>query len=147
MRFAFYTGFAEAIRRLGAAGAAEYALRLGFSGAELLSSLQGGMEVLPDANAARELHGALKARGLPLVCYSVYADLWHNTNAEQQLLKKAELAAELECPYLHHTLFTTYHPGPQDPDFDKALEKIADSAARVAEHAARYRNTDPSICQ
>lgn len=137
MKFAFYTGFAEKIQALGAEKAADYALSLGFSGVELLSSLQGGTEVLPDKAAAGVLHRALQSRGLPMVCYSVYADLWHNPNAEALLLQKAELAAELECPYLHHTLFPTYHPGENDPAFGEALEKIADSAARIAARAAQ----------
>ena len=137
MKIAFYTGFAEKIQELGPAGAAEYALRLGFSGVELLASIQGGVDSLPDLNTARELHRALKERGLPMVCCSVYADLWHNPRAEELLLQKAEFAAELECPYLHHTLFPTYCPGPNDPPFEEALEKIADSAAHIAKHAEK----------
>ncbi|MBR4888992.1 MAG: sugar phosphate isomerase/epimerase [Clostridia bacterium] len=137
MKFAFYVGFAEKIQELGPAGAAEYALRLGFSGTELLASVQGGADSLPDMATARELHRALKERGLPMVCCSVYADLWHNPRAEELLLKKAEYTAELECPYLHHTLFPTYHPGESDPSFEEALKKVAESAARIAKHAEK----------
>ena len=138
LKFAIYSQFTDKIDQLGASGAAEYALRLGFSAAELFSSTEGGEDILSDLTTVRGIHTTMKEHNLPVVCYSVYSNLWHNPNAEKILMQKAEFASELECPYLHHTLFPPYSLQQGDPSYEEVLEKIADSAAKIADHAAQY---------
>ena len=139
MEFVMFSGFTDALLSRGPAGVADYAKGLGFSGGELFASTEHPTcDPVSDHQTARELHGVFRKAGFPIACFSVYTNLWNRPENEAFLMKKAELAAELECPYLHHTLFPVYHPAPDDPGYAEAREQILESAIRIANHAARY---------
>ena len=139
MKFAFYSQFPDALFQFGHSGAAEYAKKLGFSGVELYSPpVPGYPDVMPDLASAHTMHDTFKKSDLPIVCYTVPADLWTIPNIEKLLMYKIELAAELECPYLHHTLFKTYNIDSKCPSFEEALKKITESTIRVAEYAEKH---------
>lgn len=139
MNFIMFSGFTDALLSRGPAGVTDYAKGLGFSGGELFASTEHPTcDPVPDAKTARELGGIFKKQDFPIACFSVYTTLWNRPENEAFLMKKAEMASEMECPFLHHTLFPTYHPAPDDPDYAEARERILESAARIANHAARY---------
>ncbi|MBQ2755637.1 MAG: sugar phosphate isomerase/epimerase [Oscillospiraceae bacterium] len=139
MNFTFYTQFTDALFQFGHSGAAEYAKKLGYSSVELFSPGGPGYpDILPDHATAHTLHETLKKQEVPVACYTVPTDLWHNPNAEKLLMYKAELASELECPYLHHTLFMSYNIKEGDPSYEEARDRILESAAKVADHAKKH---------
>lgn len=139
MEFVMYTQFSNKLDQLGPEGAAEYARSLGFIAAELIASTEGiGYDNVPDTKTAKKFRKVWKERNFPIACYSVYTNLWKNKANEEALMRKVEVAAELECPYLHHTLFPKYHPGPDDPSYADSRAMILDAAARVADYADQY---------
>ncbi len=137
MQFTMYSRFTSMLEQLGAEAAAEYAADHGFSSVEMLEFANPARpSVIPDRETAKNVRKILAQRGLTVACYSVCATLYRNPGAEESLRHHAEIAAELGCPFLHHTLLPWLKKTDDLPSFDEALEITADAAAGVAEYAA-----------
>ena len=136
MEFAMYAGFSDVLKEKGAAVAAERAAELQVTAVEMFEFAGAGYpSVIPGRESARKVRAALKARGLHVCCWSAYADLYTDAEAEASLCRQAELASEIGSPFLHHTLLPWLELGEGSPAFEEAVEKAVDAAARIAKYA------------
>ncbi len=137
MNFTMYPQFLRILAERGIRETAAYAANLGFSSVELLEVTgPGHPSVIPDRATAKTVRETLTEYGLTVACYSVGTMLYNNPAAVDSLKYQAELAAELGCPYLHHTLVTWLKRPENAPSFDEVLEPVARAAAEVANYAA-----------
>ncbi|MBQ2724733.1 MAG: sugar phosphate isomerase/epimerase [Clostridia bacterium] len=136
MRFTFYTRFNSTAARLGMEAAADYAAEHGFSAVEVLESAGPKDPVLiPDREAARKTKQILAQRGLSTACWSVGTTVYKSPAAVESLKRQAEIASELECPFLHHTLLLWLAPFEGMPSFSEGIACAADAAVQVARYA------------
>ena len=90
----------------------------------------------PDLEAARELKKLAKEKGIEFPCFSVGVDIVGEERAinVSKLKKYAEICADLEIPYLHHTVASRFSGGYRAGDehfFDEGVE----ATMEVAEYA------------
>ena len=102
----------------------KYADERGFCGVEFLNY---GEMATPDMKAARSLGAVAKEKGLDLPCFSVGLSIVGPDRKNVEVVKKyAEIASELEIPYLHHTVAlkfsTSYTPEERLRYFDEGVE-------------------------
>ncbi|MBQ4320973.1 MAG: sugar phosphate isomerase/epimerase [Oscillospiraceae bacterium] len=136
MEFAMYAGFSDVLKEKGAIAAADRAAELQVTAVEMFEVAGAGHpSVIPDRESAKKVRAALNERGLHVCCWSAYADLYTDTDAEASLCRQAELACEIGSPFLHHTLLPGLKLGEDSPAFDEAVEKAVDAAARIAKYA------------
>ena len=136
MNYTFYTGYIEMLGRDGVRSTAEYAKKLGFSSVEVLETTgEGHPRVIGDTETANTTRRTLAEYGLTTACYSVGCNLYASDDAERSLMRHAELAAALDCPYLHHTLKCGLVRGANDPSMDEVLDDVTTRAIRVANYA------------
>jgi len=142
VKFAMYSGLHEKILEVGIRRTAEYAVHLGFEAVEVFESVYAkGRDAIPDVATARCANRIWKAYDLPVVCYSVETDLWRSKENEDKLRKQVEIAAELESPYFHHTLFPRSCTAADSPKYDIVRNEVLEAATRIAEYAAKYHIT------
>ena len=138
MELCFYGGFSPMARERGLKEAAKFAAQKGFGSVEFLEKATMAWTPLSkDLDEAKRNKKLLKEYGLTTACYSLETLLWGDgkEDAEKALMKNAELAAELGSPFLHHTLLIWFDKLPEGaPDYEEALEKTVESAARVAKY-------------
>lgn len=134
MQFSFYTRFQEMAQQQGIDAAARYGVAHGFSSVELLECF-GTTPLLSDVSAAKEAKAILADHGLTVSCYSVGISVYQNPDALSYLQKQVELAAALDCPYLHHTLLLWLSPTPDAPAFADGIDCAVETAAAVARYA------------
>lgn len=136
MEFAMYAGFSDVLKEKGAVAAADRAAELQVTAVEMFEVAGAGHpSVIPDREGAKKVRAALNERGLHVCCWSAYANLYTDTDAEASLCRQAELACEIGSPFLHHTLLPGLKLGEDLPAFDEAVEKAVDAAARIAKYA------------
>ncbi len=136
MEFAMYAGLSDVLKEKGAVAAADRAAELQVTAVEMFEFAGAGHpSVIPDRESAKKVRAALNERGLHVCCWSAYADLYTDTDAEASLCRQAELACEIGSPFLHHTLLPWLELGEDPPAFDEAVEKAVDAAARIAKYA------------
>lgn len=133
MQFTFYANFAETVKEKGIKAAAEYAQRMGFDSVEMLE--MGQPTVIRTAAEAREAKKVLADHGLTMACYSVGITLFQSAEAENALMKHAEIAAEMGSPFLHHTLILALEMAPGMPSFEDGIAYVTDAATRIANYA------------
>lgn len=143
MKFTMYTGFSKKVLEYGIEYAAEYALQMGFSSVEFLAnSCREDNNAIIDVTTARHAKEVLDQYNLSVACYSVFSDLWKNSGEEKVLMKQVEIATALGSPYFHHTLIPWLTVPKSAPSYWEAIEKVVDSAARIAD----YGNTFGITC-
>ncbi len=136
MQFTFYAGYSSMLKREGAEATAAYAVKMGFSSVEVLESTGEGYPAsVPDVETAKQIKKVLADQGLTTACYSVGTTIYKNPDAVESLLRQAEIAAALDCPYLHHTLISSISPSPDMPPFEEAIADVVESAGKIAEYA------------
>ena len=136
MKFTMYHNFADYVRDKGIEEAAEIALQLGFSSVEMFAAIVPGFEnAISSVEEAKHMRTVLEKYHLPMSCYSVYVDLWRNPDNERELMKQAEIAAELGSPYFHHTLLPCDKDEAGFSNYDEAVCEIVEVAARIADYA------------
>lgn len=136
MRFTFYTYFNSMAAREGLEKTADYAAEHGFSAVELLESAGAASPALiKDTAMAKEAKKILAVRGLDVACWSVGTTVYKNAEAVASLKRQAEVASELECPFLHHTLLLWLAPFEGMPTFDEAIAGAVEAASEVADYA------------
>ncbi|MBR5445525.1 MAG: sugar phosphate isomerase/epimerase [Clostridia bacterium] len=136
MRFTFYTHFNGMAAREGTEKAADWAAEHGFSAVELLESAGPQYPSLyPDRQAAEAAKKILAARGLSTACYSVGTTVYKNPEAVASLKRQAEIAAALDCPFLHHTLLLWLADAEGMPSFEEGIACAVEAAAEVADYA------------
>ncbi len=137
MNFTIYPQFLPMLHKRGIRETAETVVDLGFSSVEILeTTAPGHPNVIPDRATAKTVRETLAEYGLTVACYSVGTMLYNNPDAVDSLKYQAELAAELGCPFLHHTLVTWLKRPENAPTLDEVLEPVARAAAEVANSAA-----------
>ena len=139
MNISMFANFSYLLETRGADEAVRVAAELGFDSVEHLE-IVGRPRILKDSGDVETLSGALAAHGLTLSCYSVAVNLWEKgmtpdtvTEAERELLRNVDNAAELGCRFLHHTLLLGVDG--DELSLDGALELIVPVAVRVARYA------------
>jgi len=136
MEFAMYAGFSDVLKEKGAVAAADRAAELQVTAVEMFEVAGAGYPaVIPDRESAKKVRAALNERGLHVCCWSAYANLYTDTDAEASLCRQAELACEIGSPFLHHTLLPGLKLGEDSPAFEEAMEMVVESAARIAKYA------------
>ena len=131
MRFTFYTHFNGMAARDGMEKTADWAAGHGFSAVEVLESAGPGYPSLyPDREAAVQAKHILAERGLSVACYSVGTSVYRNPEAVA-----SEIAAALDCPFLHHTLLLWLAPFEGMPSFEEGIACAVEAAAEVADYA------------
>ena len=133
MKFCFYSGFNQSLQEKGVKNTAEWAQKNGYSAVEFLQldadNWHKGVETL---SQARDVQKILQNHNLTTACYSIGINLLEGRVAVDWLKKQAELAAELQSPYLHHTLIDSLSLPPNAPSFDTVFQPILDAASEVA---------------
>lgn len=115
----------------GAEYTVEYAVKIGFSGLELVNMKS--KNAIPDIASARKVRKVMDGYDLPFVCYSVPCNILRKGVLED-MYNKIEIAHELGSPYFHHTLICT--PPGENFIYDTAvLKEIVDSAEKIANYA------------
>ncbi len=141
--FSMYSRFYRLILSEGIEKACETAVRLGFSAVETFSSTEENVRnAIPDVVAARHAKTVLDQYKLPVVCHSVFANIWNNDKAEKQLMEQVDIAKELGSPYLHHTLLSWLGLPADAPEYTEAIK----AAVNVATHVAGYAETLGITC-
>jgi len=144
MNISMYNGFSELVKSRGITEAAKYAASVGFSSVEPLEFVDSDDHFLTFKNA-KDASGALKilkAHGLSVACLSVcanvvdiYAEKQTIVKAVLERLKKcADIAAALECPYLHHTLISHLKLSENAPSYESVLPLVLEAAKEVADY-------------
>ena len=134
MKVASYTTFTKDVRAKGLEYALQHSAALGFDAIEVIPSRRDPVPTRAQVKAARS---RFDAYGLPVVCYSAVADLYTDSAADVETLKRhAEFAAVLGSPYLHHTLFHSLSQKENLPAYGEMLPRVVEAAARVADYAA-----------
>ena len=134
MNYSFYTRFTEMLQKDGAQKTAEYACSMGFTSVEMLDGI-GHTPIIPDTDTAAAIRHEFEEYGLTFACYSVGCDVYGNPASEDALVRHAEIAAALGCPYLHHTLKTGLRMTADSPETDTVLEEVTAAAIRIADRA------------
>ena len=129
MKIASYNTFSSDVINHGLEYALNHTKDLGFDGIELIH-IRGE---LPHIEAVKRARERFDAYDLPVVCYSVYADL---SVTEQELMQHAQIAAAFGSPFLHHTLAPRLYFTPEAPDYDEIFDRIVDAAERIANYCA-----------
>lgn len=139
MRFAMYARFNSMAKRIGLEATADFAAEMGFSAVEILESTgEGDPSLIPDVDTAKNAKEILSSRGLSVACYSVGTCVYHAPEAEKSLIRQAEIAAALDCPFLHHTLLPWLRHTEGMPTFDDGIAGAVEGAARVADAAKAF---------
>ena len=139
MNITMYSGFSEMVGKVGIEKAAEYALGLGFTSVEIFSnSVDGIANTIPDVNSAKKAREVLERYGLPVVCYSVYANAWKDEGSIQNMMEMVEIASALGSPYFHHTTLPWIEMPEEAPAFDEAINAAVEAAERIANHAQKF---------
>lgn len=138
MNYAMYAGFVGYANENGIEKAAQYAKSLGFSSVEFLAdaSNPGLIEFAYDIPSAKHTKEVLDAAGLTVACHSVFAHVKKHPNVKEGLIKQAEIAAELGCPFLHHTLLTELFSAEPVTDYQESIDMALEVAIPVANRAA-----------
>jgi len=134
MNYSFYTRFTEMLTRDGAQKTAEYACTMGFASVEMLDGI-GHIPVIPDTKTAEDIRRIFAEYDLSFACYSVGCNVYGNPASEDALVRHAEIAAALGCPYLHHTLKTGLTMNEDAPSVDAVLDEVTAAAIRIADRA------------
>ena len=138
MRFTFYSRFSTMAAREGMEKAAAYAAAHGFSAVEFLEFADSKYPTLiRDTAMAKETGRLLAAHGLDVACWSVGATVYRSPETVTFLKQQVEMAAALDCPYLHHTLLPWLVHFDGIPSFEEAIEGAVIAASEVAEYAKR----------
>lgn len=134
MNFSMYFGFDAMCLEKGVEATAAFAKAHGYSSVETLrSAAEGPHPIAGNVKDAKQVKKILDQAGLPVACYSVFADT-RKPETKQRLLEHLEIVAELACPFLHHTLL----PGltsTDNSDYAEAVKIAADTAIAVADRA------------
>ena len=144
MNIAMYNGFSELVKSRGIREAALTAASLGFSSVEPLEFI-GNKEyplTFKTADEASEAAEVLRAHGLSVACLSVCVDVVGifgdrptiNRSSLERLKICADIAAALECPYLHHTLISHLRLPENAPSYDEVLPLVLEAAKEVADY-------------
>ena len=114
---------------------AKEAVRWGVGGLELMNFCDELRE--PDIEVAKEIGRFAKGAGLKLPCFSVGINLFCDNNRDQieKLKRYADICAELEIPYLHHTVAFALTPSVLATPFETVLEVSAAASNEVYEYA------------
>ena len=135
MNYAFYEGFTKLYMEQGIEATASFAKEHHYSSVEMFKDAVGYKTHSAPENPAevKVVKKVLDAAGLPVACYSVYADA-RLPETKQRLMEQAEIVAELECPFLHHTLLP-YLDVTDNSDYPEAIKIALDVAIAVANRA------------
>lgn len=131
MKFSFYTYLETMLIEKGPEYTGEYALKMGFSGLELVN--MSSKNAIPDIAAARKVRKVMDGYDLPFVCYSVPCNVLRN-GAIEEMYKKVDIAKELGSPYVHHTLICTPPCGNFVYD-EGVLFKLVHATEKIADYA------------
>ncbi|MBE6911890.1 MAG: sugar phosphate isomerase/epimerase [Ruminococcaceae bacterium] len=136
MNFSMYAGFSRLAGEKGWEYAAETALNFGCSSVETLDFMGKSpiksLQTTEDAKVARSI---LEKKGLTVACCSAFINLYKSPDAVEFLKQRAEIAAALNSPFLHHTLLYWCDVSEDLPPFDEALECAIDAAEEIAKYA------------
>lgn len=136
MKFAMYTHFDRMLMEKGMDLACGYAAEYGFTYIEHIDDIHPGVkQSVNSLSEARDLRKALKRYGLEMACCSVFADVWTYDDALVKLKKQAEIAAETESPYLHHTCLPWLSRKEGQPSFKDGFDRAVDICGEVALYA------------
>jgi sugar phosphate isomerase/epimerase len=96
-----------------------------------------GEMATPDLAAARELKKLAKERDLAFPCFSVGIDLVGEHRAENivKLKKYADICADLEIPYLHHTVAGRFAGGYKPGEIEQYFSEGVEATCEIAEYA------------
>lgn len=135
MHFSMYSKFTDYVTRNGIEEGAKYAVSLGLTGVEFLAITSRPTYCpIPNPEEAKKVKEVLDRYNLPVTCYSVYTNLWSEEGAEEAMMRQADIVAALGCKLLHHTLLPgDLHEGM--PTYAEVVDKVVDSAARIADYA------------
>lgn len=144
MNISMYVGFSELVKSRGITEAARHAASLGFSSVELLEfvDLENPSLTFKDKNDAAKALKVLRSYGLSVSCLSVCAnvvDIYAENPTTvkpviERLKKCADIAAALECPYLHHTLISHLRLPENAPSYESVLPLALEAAEEVANY-------------
>ena len=136
MNFTMYSGFSKMAYEKGWEFAADTAVGFGCSSVETIDfmdmPLLKPLDNIEDAKASRKI---LENKGLNVACCSAFTNLYKSPETVEFLKKRAEIAAVLGSPFLHHTVLYWFDSSAELPDFDEAMECAIDAAEEVAKFA------------
>lgn len=139
MKFSMYSKFTTLVANEGIESASKYAQSLGLTGVEFLAITSNpGYCPIHSVEEAKQAKAVLDQYGLPVCCYSVSTNLWDEDGAEDAMMRQVEIVAALGCKLLHHTLLPVLVLTDNMPTYDEVIDKIVDSAVRIADYAKGF---------
>jgi sugar phosphate isomerase/epimerase len=116
---------------------ADHAVQLGARGIELMSFCEDFRT--PDKRAAREVFAYVKRNALEVPCFTAAASLVGEKRGEsiERLKLYAEICAEHEVPYLHHTVAPSLTPPACEEAFEQVFKEGIEAALEVSDYARR----------
>ena len=139
MKFSMYSKFTDYVTNNGIENAAKYAVSLGLSGVEFLAITSRPTYCpIPNPKEAKAFKEVLDRYNLPVCCYSVSTNLWDEEGAEEAMMRQVEITAALGCKLLHHTLLPVLVLTDNMPTYDEVIDKVVDSAVRIANYAKTF---------
>lgn len=138
MKLVNYFQFHSDLYKKGLEYAIEHTVELGFDAVEFLGCVPHDERLLPDAEAAVKVAERLHSYGLETACYSLGADLYAPDikAAKREFYLHAEIAAALEAPFLHHTLYMPLNRPAGAPTYDEMLARLLEPATHIADYCA-----------
>lgn len=136
MNFTMYTRFGKMVSEEGIEKTAEFAVKHGFSGVEMLNNFDGSVpDPFRNVKEAAAARSVLDNYCLSVDCYSVACNLMGGEKVIDYVKEKIDVAAELGCQYLHHTLLVGVKRGTRSDDFQEKITVSVEGAEKIANYA------------
>ena len=139
-KLAAYAGIRELIHKRGVVDAFNSARVCGYDGVELLYIAHECVNIL---NEATEIKRAISESGIGVCCISCFADVVTkespysvDTSAIEAIKRCVDLAKEISCPIVHHTLVTRLS-GTRE-SYHEVLPVAVEAADEIATYAREY---------
>ena len=136
-RLAAYAGIRELISKKGVNGAFNSARVCGYDGVELLYIAHECADILNEADVIKS---AISESGIGVCCISCFADAVTkekpykiNDSAIEAIKRCVDLAKEISCPIVHHTLVTRLTGNRED--YHEVLPVAIEAASEIAAYA------------
>ena len=138
MTFTSYNQFMSDLYRGGVDFAAAHSKSLGFSGVEFLDFCGTAEPLNKEKYPAGAVLSALKANGLEVDCYSVYANLlaYESERTEREFYAIIDYAVSIGAKLFHHTLIPFLKLSDDMPKYEELFPKVMELERKIVKYCA-----------
>jgi len=111
----------------------------GYSAIELLENAFVNEPLFSSIAEARDFRAYMERCGISIACFSVYIDIYTDTQNSLDYLKhQIDIASALGAPYFHHTIKVPIVSGDNDPTYDELIELVLPVIREVVAYAYKH---------